>query len=67
MDHDLTRNQGGFLEIDDEAHSKVEPDTGVSGSLRCQRRSLCMKAIVYVWEHRHGLEVEVGTQWSQQL
>ncbi len=67
MDHDLRRNQGGFLEIDDETHSKVEPDTSISDSPRCQRRSLGMNDIVYVWEHRHGPEVEVAASGANSL
>ncbi len=67
MDHDLRRNQGRFLEVDNETHSKKEPYIGVSGSLRFRKRSLCMKDIVHVWEHRDGPEVEVGDQRGQQL
>ncbi len=72
INHDLgIRNQGGLLELDSEAHSKMEQNGAEHWCLWfspfLKGKLVHEKDIVYVWEHRHDPEVEVGGQWGQQF
>ncbi len=63
MCHHLREKERRLRKVDDNLHLKVQPYTGIPHS-RYQRG---MTDIVYAWEHRHGPEVELGSQMSQQL